>query len=632
MERSLKKDYSYAGSILRVNLTTGDIRTAPTEKYATRWIGGRAVNTWILLNEVKPYVKWCDPENILTFGVGTLVGTIAPGACRVSVDTKNAFNNGIGSANVGGFWGAELKFAGFDHVVIYGKAEEPVYLWIYNGKVEIRDASSIWGKTTWETEKHIRKELQDERIRVLAIGPAGEKLVRSACIISDRGCAAGGSGCGAVMGSKNLKAIAARGTIGIEVYEPERFMIAVDTEMEKVNHFPSIKEIREKGNYGARGGTLDSPAWEQGLRPVRNGQDDYWGKDNIAMVAGDSIKKYQNGTVSCFSCPISCKPWMNIEEGVYRIEGEGWWNNSVNSYCTKFDNTNIQAAIYAHQLTNQLGLDGDNAAQVISWAFECYEKGLITKEDTDGLELVWGNYGAIIEMIKKLAYREGFGDFLADGALSAAEKLGHDSMKFVIHVKGQDSLDGVRINKGWGFGVVLSPVGGRHLRGGLPGLLNWSGMGRSKPINSYEGVPEELYQNQKLKAVQDILGLCSYIYGQTIDDWVALFLSATGKKLSMDDLLNIGLQAHNLEKAFNTIHGCFDRRNDYPCYRYYNEPVQSGPYKGERIDHETWDRMLDTYYKLQEWDIESSWQTREGLGKIGLEDVAELLEKEGRLK
>lgn len=628
MKNMQEKHYGYAGNILRINLTNSKIWTESTEKYANRWIGGRAINTWILLNELNPGVEWYDPQNLLTFGVGVLVGTLAPGACRVSVDSKNVFNNGIGSANVGGFFGAELKFAGFDNIVISGKAKSPVYIWICNKNIEIRDAAYIWGKTTWETERKIRKNLNDERIRVAAIGPAGENLVKSACIIADRGSAAGGSGCGAVMGSKNLKAIAVRGKKSIEVAQPDRFMIAVDKEMCKINKWQLIKEIREKGYYGAMGGRLDSPSWEQGYRPIRNGQDEYWGKDKIAKIAEQEIKKYRKATVSCFSCPISCKPWMEVKEGPYKVQGEGWWNNSANSYCTKIDNTNLEAAIYAHLLTNQLGLDGDNAAQVISWAFECYEKGLITKKETDGLELVWGNYQVMIEMLKKLAYRKDFGDFLADGAIKAAEKLGKNSERFVIHVKGQDSLDGIRINKGWGFGIVLSPVAGRHLRGSLNGF--W--LRSDRPITSYENVPEDLYYNQRKKAVQDILGLCSYVYGQTVDDWVELFSNATGRLLSKDELLHIGLQTHNLEKAFNTIHAGFDRNDDYPCERYYEEPVKSGPYKGERIDHEIWDRMLDTIYSLHEWDIGTSWQTREGLNKIGLNDVADKLKKENRLK
>ena len=620
--------YGYAGNILRVDLTDGEIWTESTKKYANRWIGGRAINTWILLNELNPEIKWNDPQNLLTFGVGVLVGTLAPGACRVSVDTKNAFNNGMGSANIGGFFGAELKFAGFDNIIIFGKSKIPVYLWINNGRAELRDAAYLWGRTTWQTETMIRQTLNDERIRIVTIGPAGENLVKSACIIADRGCAAGGSGCGAVMGSKNLKAIAVRGNRDIKIAQAEQFLHAVDEDMRKINQWHLIKDIREKGYYGAMGGRLDSPSWEQGYRPIKNGQDEYWGLDKIAKIAEQKIKKYRKGTVSCFSCPISCKPWMFVKEGTYKVQGEGWWNNSANSYCTKVDNTNLEAAIYAHLLTNQLGLDGDNAAQAISWAFECYEKGLITKKETDGLELTWGNYKAMIEMLKKLAYREGFGDFLAHGALEAAKKLGKNSEKFVIHVKGQDSLDGVRINKGWGFGIILSPVAGRHLRGSLNGF--W--LRDDRPINSYENVPEDLYYNQKKKAVQDMLGLCSYVYGQTVDDWVSLFYSSTKRLISKDELFYIGLQEHNLEKAFNTIHVGFNRSDDYPCERYYNEPVKSGLYQGEYLDHNIWDEMLDTIYQLHKWDRDSGCQTRKGLEEIGLSDVADKLEKQNKLK
>jgi aldehyde:ferredoxin oxidoreductase len=626
-KKDADKHYCYAGKILWIDLSHNKIWTEPTQKYAQRWIGGRAINTWILLNELDPKIRWFDPENLLCFGVGALAGTLAPGACRVSVDSKNAFNNGIGSANVGGFWGPELKFAGFDNLIISGKAKKPVYIWVHDGEIDIRDASSIWGKTTWETEKRIRKNLGDERIRVAAIGPAGENRVRSACIICDRGCAAGGSGCGAVMGSKNLKAVAVRGHAAIDVARPDQFMAAVDEALRKINHWHLIKDIRAKGYYGAMGGRLDSPSWEWGYRPVKNGQDEYWPKEKVAKICETVIKDYRLGTVACFSCPISCKPWLKIKSGPYKVQGEGWWNNSSNSFCTKFDNTHLESAIYAHYLTNQLGLDGDDAAQAICWAFECYEKGLLSQKDTDGLELVWGNHKAMLEMLKKLAYREGFGDFLADGAVRAARKLGNGSDKFVIHVKDQDSLDGVRINKGWGFGVILSPVAGRHLRGSLSGF--W--LGGDKPINSYEDVAQKTFLAQQRKAVQDILGYCSYVYGVSFDDWIAMAAGAIGRPFTKSGLMKVGLQAHNLEKAFNTIHVGFNRKNDYPCNRYYNEPVKSGPFKGERIDHEKWDRLLDKHYELHKWDKKSSWQTHKGLESIGLNDVADRLEKAARL-
>jgi len=618
---------AYAGKILRVDLSSGRTEEIMTRDYAERWIGGRPVNTWFCFDEMDPGAAWDDSENLLCFGTGVLTGTLAPGSCRVSVECKNVFNGGMGSSNVGGFWGPELKYAGYDHVIVKGRSEKPVFLWIHDGHVEIADASGLWGCTTWETERRIRSMYHDERIRVTSIGPAGEHLVKSACIINDRAGAAGGSGCGAVMGSKNLKAIAVRGTGKLDIADPARFMAAVDVTIRNVNNWKFVKEIREKGYYGALGGLLDSKGWEEGYRPVRNGQDEYWGKDKVARICENVIKEYRAGTVACFGCPTACKPWTRISSGKYEIEGEGWWNNSSNAFCTKIDNTDLEAAMYAHHLTNQLGLDMDNAAQAVSWAYEAYEKGYLTPKDTDGLELNWGNADAMITLFHKMAVREGIGELLADGSLKAAEKLGKGS-EFAIHVKGQDSLDGVRINKGWGFGIVVSPVSGRHLRGSLGGF--WLTKGDS--VSSYENVPQDLFFSQKKKAIQDTLGTCSYVYGQTLHDWIEMFESITGSEFSQEEFLFKGLQTHNVEKAFNTLHAGFDRSDDYPCDRYFNEPVASGPYKGELLDHQKWNMMLDEYYGLHGWDKESGLQSYEGLRAVGLTDVADKLLEAGKLR
>jgi aldehyde:ferredoxin oxidoreductase len=620
-------DCGYAGQILRVNLSEKRVRMQPTAEAVVPGLGGRGINSWALWEELDPKTDWRDPGNLLCFGAGILVGTLAGGACRVSVDSKNAFNNGIGSANMGGFWGAELKYAGFDAVLITGKPEEPVYLWICDGRAEIRDASCIWGMTTWDTETFLRHELGDERVRVASIGPAGENQVRSACIICDRACAAGGSGLGAVMGAKKLKAIAVRGRGGVRLADPDRFMAAVNEEMRHVNGWDFIHAIREKGYYGALGGSVASSGWDQGYRPVRNGQDDYWSRDKVAEIAEEKIQAYRVGTVACHSCPISCKPWLRIPAGPCKIQGEGWWNNSANAFCTKIDSTDLETAVYAHHMANQLGLDMDNAAQAIAWAFECYQKGLLTREDTGGLELRWGNGRALPALLESLAHRRGIGDLLADGALRAAGRLGRGSEEFVIHIKGQDSLDGVRINKGWGLGIAVSTASGRHLRGSLNGF--W--LKKDRPITSYVNVPEDLYLSQQRKGVQDILGMCSYVYGQTLSDWVSLYTAATGQRVSEQEMLAAGLKLHNIEKAFNTLHCGFTREDDYPCPRYYNEPVGSGPYRGERIDHEEYDRMLDRLYQLHGWDRETGWQTRAGLESIGLTAVADKLERAGKL-
>jgi aldehyde:ferredoxin oxidoreductase len=624
----------YGGKLLRVDLTKQKLTVEPTAKYADKYVGGRGINTSILFNELDPSVKPFDPENMVLFGVGPLVGTLSPFGSRISIDTKNAFTNGVGSANCGGHFGAEMKHAGFDTLVFTGRAEAPVYLWLNECEAELRDAHDIWGQTTWDTERTIRAEHHDDEVKVIGIGPAGENLVKSACVISDRSKAAGGSGVGAVLGSKNMKAIAARGTQSIAIAEPERFIKAVDAARAKIEQFPKAAKYRVDGYYGVESYN-GSPAWEAGFRPVRNGQDEYWDPEKIKLVSGDAMKKYRTKILACYGCPVGCMPWMLVPDGPYAAEGEGWWNNSSNSFCTRVDCSNPEAAIKAHLRTNQLGLDGDNVSVVIAWAFECYEKGLITKEDTDDLELTWGNHDAVLALINKIAYREGFGDFLADGVKAAAEKLGKGSEEFALHIKGQDTVDGVRISKGWGFGVVTSTAAGRHLRGATHSFT-------PSEFLSYEGVPQSVYMQEQAKAIVDMTGTCLYNNGllswetKSSPDaakYVCEFASSlTGLDLSTRRFNEIGRRVNNLEKAFNVLHGGFRRKDDHPPKRFWEEPVKSGPYKGERIDHGVWERMLDEYYTIQGWDVETGLQKRSMLEEIGLPEVVEKLEPMGLLR
>ena len=456
-----------AGKMLRVDLTRGETWTEDTRAYAERFLGGRAVNSLILLNEMRPQTKWSDPENLVIFGAGCLVGTMAPGANRVSIETKNAWTGGKGSANFGGHFGPELKYAGFDHVVIIGRAEKPVYLWICDGQAEIRDAESLWGKTTYETEEILRRELGDDRIEVATIGPAGENLVRGSCVVGDLAKVAGGSGVGCIMGSKNLKALVVRGHGSIEVADPARFMRAVDDIHARTVSSPRTAPWR-RGIIEAACFS-ESPFWEVGAETVRNGQLGHWPPEKRENLVGKErgVLKYQQRTIACFNCPAGCNIHSRIDDGPYKgTQGTGYWIGSA-MYSTRFDVDDAAASIKFHLTCNQLGLDGDAAATVLSWAFECYEKGLLTKEDADGLELTWGNGAAMNEMALNLAYRRGLGDFLADGTKAAAARLGKGSEAFAVHAKGQDTSDAFRIQKGWGLGCSTSASGPRHLRGAV---------------------------------------------------------------------------------------------------------------------------------------------------------------------
>lgn len=624
-----------AGKILRVNLDSGEITTEDTEKYAKRFIGGRVINSFILLNEVDPKTKWSDAENMVIFGTGALGGTLAPGACRLTIDSINVFSNGKGSTNCGGNFAPELKFAGFDHVVITGKAKKPVYLWIHDGTAELRDASSIWGKTTFETERILQEELGDEAIEVAAIGPAGENLVRGAGVIVDCARACCGSGIGCILGDKKLKAIAVRGHGAVKVAEPERFMRAVDTARKKAIEAPFLLNWR-KGIIGSGLWLPDSPAWD--LYAVgRNGQDDYWPMEKRERLFNKDtgVPKYAGRSVACFSCPAGCNVFSEIPSGKYKdTRGLGYWINS--SWWSEFlDIDDPEASLKYHNMCSQLGMDGDNSAVVLAWAFECYERGLITKEDTGGLELEWGNVDTVLELLSQLVYRQGFGNFLADGVKAASEKLGKGSEKFALHMKGQDTLDPYRIVKGWGLGVSTSPVAGRHLRGAIgPGV---GPKEVSFSPTEYENMPQLHFWEIRAKEIEDMTGICNYItsyfgiYALEITDIAALANAALGINLTAEDYMLIGRRAYNLEKAFNTIRTELNRKDDLPPKRYREEPVKSGPYKGYKCDEDKWNEMLDEFYELNSWDKVTGWQTRKCLMELDMEDVAEKLEKAGKL-
>ncbi|MFC2032009.1 aldehyde ferredoxin oxidoreductase family protein [Chloroflexota bacterium] len=629
-----------AGKILRVDLTNKKIWTEETEKYAQRWLGGRAIASWILLEETSPDIKWSDPDNLLIFSPGCLVGTYSPGACRTSVDSISAFNNGKGSANFGGHFGPELKYAGFDHVVITGKSATPVYLWIQDGKAEIRGAGSLRGKLTDETEEILQRELGDDRVSVASIGPAGENLVRGAAVFGDCGQAAGGSGVGCVMGDKKLKAIAVRGHGSIKIAEPERFFKAVEVAREKIENSLSI--MGEGGFASMRHGGIivafkygDKPSTRA---PIRNGQDEYWPQERNKGLVGEDmgVPKYYTRMWSCFGCPIGCQPFLEINEGKYKgTQGFAYWANSM-GYSKRVDSDDPATSAKFQMLTNQLGLDSDDAIVAISWAFECYEKGLLTKQDTDDLELEWGNDNAWIKLTENIAYRKGLGNLLADGVLIASRKLGKGSEKFAIHCKQQDSFDGMRgVALGYALGVATSPVAGRHLRGA-------SGQGTSGPAIIGTILPIELdnqseavFWQLRTKEIDDITGTCvAVIPGEHIrggPHFCHFINSALGTNLTPEELMDLGESSYNLEKAFNTLHTDFNRKDDYPPERYMKEPIKSGPLSGVRIDKGLYDQMLDRFYELLVWDKVTGLQTRRCLNRLGLQDVAKKLSKAGKL-
>ena len=621
-----------AGKILRVDLTTERIWTEASEPYATRTLGGRGTNSLIMLNEIEVGTKWDDPANLLCFGVGSLVGTAAPGACRTDISTINVFSGGKGSANVGGSWGAELKYAGFDNIIIRGKAQRPVYLCIRDDQVEIRDAGRLWGKTIFETEDLLRQELGDERIEIAAIGPAGENRVRGSAIMIDTAKAAGGSGVGCVMGDKKLKAIVVRGHGKIDVFDRHGFMAALATTSRQCEeNSVKVQSMRQSG--AARFESPDFEGWETCM-VIRNGQDDYWEREKREQLMNPAtgVASMRRKVRACMSCPTGCMPYMEKAQGkLPEKKGEGFWINAVWSIA-RFDIADPEAAVTFWLTCNELGLDTDYAAAGLAWVFECYERGFIDRTDTGGLELTWGNGEALIALMRKLAYREGIGDLLADGMVEATKKIGQGSEYYLTHIKGQPSIEPFRIPKGWALGVCTSPIAGRHLRGATRGPVHSGPSNVEFDITHSRNQAQSVVWQCKTKELEDNLGICIYVgtwsgaHYLKPANFAELVRTAMGLSVTEEDLMeHYAVIGRNLEKAFNTLHTNLTREDDLPPERFRREAVQKGEHQGAIADVEEFGAMLDEFYELSGWDKRTGLQTREGLEKIGLRDVADKL-------
>ena len=638
MSVKYKDNYGYAGMSCNINLDNGKVKLVPTENYTKEFLGGRGVGQSILFRELTPNVKPLDPENIMVFGTGPLTGTLAPISGRLSIDFKNALTGGVGFSNVGGYFGAELKYAGFDFIIIRGKASKPVYLNINNGEIEIRSASHLWGKTTWETEDILRDE--DKRIQVLSIGPAGENLVKSACIIVKKKHAAGRCGIGAVMGSKNLKAIAVRGTKSIEVAEPEGFIKAVDKCWSMLDKNKSINE-----RYRSHGTHINTErANDSCTVPYRNFKDDHIPEEKFQKVGQKVFEKWKKRNIAEFNSPIYMSNYYTMpEENLFT---EGFEQNHAWDYIGRLDIDNPVHVLKTHILCNSLGLDIDNSSGVIAWAIDAFKDGLINKNDTEGLNLDWGDGEVIIDLLEKLAYRQGIGDLLAQGVKEAAQKIGTPAQKYAYHIKGQELAESIRSAKGWALGVVTATRGGGHLNGApmtgfqkMPKKLSEERFDTpyAGDQKDYRGKANVVVWFEKLKAIVDMCGVgwhtsCWTDYNLCDEkNYKELINSCLGLNYTEKEIMLMGEKLHNLEKAFNTIHADFRREDDYPPEQFMEKEIKTGKFKGELLEKDKWDKMLDEYYELHNWDKETSWQTEKGLKELGMNEVLKKLSKYGKL-
>jgi aldehyde:ferredoxin oxidoreductase len=631
--------------ILRVNLNTHSSAEECARELEDRFLGGRGVGAWILFNELADGIEPLDPRNIIIFSVGPLTGTAFPGSARLSITSKSCMTGGINWGNVGGFFASELSHSGWNHLVISGRSSTPIYLYISNNKIEFRNAAHLWGADTWETEDIIRNELSDLRIQVLSIGIAGENLVPFSVIITNRTRAAASGGLGAIMGSKNLKAIAVRGTLRRPVSHPREFSRISKLFSAKLKRTKCTKGLRKDGTFGF----FITPVNDANLYSYRNTQDDHYEDIEKSAIAWANWRKIKKSWDSCSNCPIECgRFFLEADQGPYRgLRVPVPEHNTHIAFGARLDMTSPSHILKAFEMISRYGLDNDAVAVVISWAFECYEKGILTKADTDSLELTWGNNDAVISLIRKIALRQGFGEVLSRGCEKASETIGKGSDYYCSSQKGQDNLDVFRVDKGWGLGVAASLRGGRHLDGAPNTEFSSENMEEaSKKLfaistafmpTTYEEKGKLVSWYSHFKAAIDALGVCYFTsWWSSIDhlgpDEYGSALSALlGKEIQGQDLMRYGERIHNVEKAFNSLHTDFERKHDYPPLIFFEEPIKSGKFKGEMLSRQKYDEMLNEFYEAKHWDIKTGLQFESHLIDLGLPEVAKRLAEAGKL-
>ena len=617
--------YGNTGKILRVNLSDSRIsEESPKEEVYQKFIGGAGLATKYLIDEVPKGADPLGPENKLIFINGAMGGTIAPSAGRYDVVAKSPLTGIFGRGNAGGFWAPEIKRAGYDGIIFEGVSPRPVYLLVTDGKAEIKDAADLWGKGVWETTALLKKK-HGEEFHVACIGQGGENKVKYAVVVNDDHRAAGRCGMGAVMGSKRLKAIVARGTKEVEVANKEAFEEVSERNISLINESILKATFESFGTVA-----VTDMVNERGGYPTRNWQTGVCA--HIEKINGPAMnEKVLIDKKNCFSCPISCGRVTRVKEGPYAITGEGpeyESNGAFGGYCALDD---IEAITFIHNLCDDYSIDPISAGGSIAFAMECFEKGLLTTSDTDGIELKFGDADAAITCIHKLAKREGFGDLLADGSRKMSEKIGKGSDSFAMQVKGLElPVYDPRAAKMCGLGYATSVRGGCHITGYVQGPtfldIPFLVIPDSKIKDPLVADPAEV---KVLKDLQDAFtmfdssGACKFM-GMILatKEWCDMLANVTGWKFDEDDFRKTGERIYNLQKLFNAREG-MTRADDTLPKRLLEEPLPEGKAKGQVVDR--FDELLDAYYELRGWDKQTSNPTPEKLRELGLEEYIDIV-------
>ena len=614
--------FSHAGKILHVDLTEKKVWEKPLpEDLRSQLIGGRGVNAKLLWDMVRPGIDPLSPENVLIFGAGALTCTTAPSSGRTTVTCKSPATNLYMKCSGGGHFGSELKFAGYDHLVIHGASERPATLLIMDDDVQLIEAFNLWGKSVRDTNEAIKKDLEDPDIRVACIGPAGERCVQFASIMLSVYHAAARGGVGAVMGSKNLKAIAVKGTGEVTVSDPERF-----TELANRLRDAFLWDMQGRKYFLFGTGVFGAGVAYNHLRDP---------PDSSELLSGPYLikKHYLKRHVGCFGCTQSCHRYTEVETGPYA--GTYTLGPEFETFSALGAGVGIsdpETVIKANDLVGEMGLDSISTGVVIQWAMESYERGVLTKLDTEGMDLKFGNDEALLKLIPMIAKREGkIGELLAQGVKRASERIGKNSYKWALcNSKGlEQSRVETRAVKSYALAFAVNPRGADHLHteciaaGGGTGemrdlLERITGEHWPKSATYY---PEIVKWHEDIYAAADSLGFCAFTCTSAMaileEEMAEIYSLAIGRDIGKDEIMLVGERVLNLEKCFNVREGADRSLDDLP-WRIMNEPLPSG-----QVTSKKWlDEMLDRYYTLHGWDLDTSWPTPTTLEKLGLDDCA----------
>ena len=632
--------YGYNGKILHVDLTNGRLEVeTPPEAFYRKYMGGSAMGMYYILREMPKGADPLGPENVLTLMAGVTTGAAISGQSRINANAKSPMSGGIGDGQGGGFFPAELKFAGFDGLVIKGKSPRPVYLWIHEGKPELRDAAHLMGKVTGEVDQILKKELGDSKIEILQHGPAAENGVRFASLVSMSNRHNGRTGMGAVMASKNLKAVVVRGTKKPDIFDPKALAALNRTGPKAIPENPDMDGLAKFGTavvvlFNNTIGTL----------PTRNYNEGQF--EGCEPISGEKMAEtVLKERDTCYACVVRCKRVVEIKEGPYKVDpyyGGPEYETlaTFGSYCGIDD---LAAVSLANQICNMYGVDTISCGATIAFAMECYEKGIITSKQTGGLELKFGNADAMLKALDQIVKNEGpLGKVLSQGSAHAAKVWGNAAEDCLITVKGQEAPAHMpQAKRSLALIYAVNPFGADHQSSehdpyyeeGIGGfnLERLTEMGLDKPQPAYSLTPEKVrfaYLTELFYSMMDSAELCQFVYGPTWTlygpkETLEMINAVTGWNMTLDELMEVGARRLNLFRVFNAREG-LGRKDDKLPKKFFRPMIGTGPTAGFALTHEEVDSAIDEYYRLAGWTADGV-PTPATLKKHDIEWAAEYL-------